>query len=318
MATIKDLLNVPVTGTTTTTTNDELEKVVSDVRAALGLSETDPTTALIGKIALMETAAKTKEEKEAVAKVKESLRVGNIATAGVTALKAVAAIAQTATGIKALKGLKAPTPPAPPERDVQLLERMRRAKLEAEQPVTPAMQRAREATAVETAGRAKEEARAATGGQIGLYAPIVQSTNLGILKQMRGGIAEDEAIRTQRQQIFDRLLQQRAGETARIQQSREKAFYGYQLPEFQAQRGAYAGLGQTGLTSMLDILGGIPEIAQIFASTRGTTVDTTGQQTPILPQTTPTGSPISPEGSFFFQGLPPEEQPEYFSPYATF
>jgi len=326
MAKITDLFNVPVTGTTN---KDELTKdeLVEALKTALGITKGDPITAGIGKLAAMEKAAKTKEEKTAVAEVKQALRVGNIAAAGVTALKAVAAIAQTVTGIKALKGLKPPTPPAPPERDVQLLERLRKAKIEAEQPVTPAMQRARESAAVEAAGRGRATARAATAGQLGLYAPLAQATNLGILKQMRAGVQEDESLRMQRQQIFDRLLQQRAGETARIQQAREKSFYGFQYPEFQAQRAGAVGLAQTGISSMLDILGGIPEIAQQFAAARKPAVPPTGQLTPSATsfspfspsglQLSPTGLPISPDGQpLFFQNLFPQEQPEYYSPYA--
>ncbi len=301
------------------------DELVEALRAALGMSEGDPITTGIGKLAAMESAAKTKEEKAAVAEVKKALRVGNIAAAGITALKTVAAIAQTAIGIKGLKGLKAPIPPAPPERDVQLLERMRKAKLEAEQPVTPAMQRAREATAVEAAGRGRETARAATAGQLGLYAPLAQATNLGILKQMRAGVMEDEALRTQKQQIFDRLLQQRAGETRGIQQAKQRAFYQYEYPEFRTERGAYAELAQTGISSMLDILGGIPEMAQRFAAARTPSpVGQQLQQSPALPQTTPTGLPLSPTGlpmspdvqPLFYQNLFPQEQPEYYSPYA--
>ena len=160
------------------------------------------------------------------------------------------------------------------------------------------MQRARESAAVEAAGRGRATARAATGGQLGLYAPLAQATNLGILKQMRAGVMEDEALKVQRQQIFDRLLQQRAGETARIQQSRERGFYGFEYPEFQAQRRGAVGLAQTGISSMLNILGGIPEMATAFAAGRRTP----SEAPPALPQTTPTG-------------LFPEEQPEYFSPY---
>ena len=297
---------------------------------SIGATETDDYNTIIGKMKVTEDAAKTKEEKAAVAEVKKALRVGAIASIPVNILKSVAAIAQTVTGIKGLKGLKAPIPPAPPERDVQLLERMRRAKLEAEQPVTPAMQRAREAQAVEAAGRGRETARAATAGQLGLYAPLAQATNLGILKQMRAGVQEDEALRMRRQQMFDALLRQRAGETAQIQQSKERGFYGYEYPEFQAQRKGYQRLGQAGISGMLDILGGIPEMAQQFAAGRKPAVPTEQplqQPTPTfstpglqLPtpgwELSPMGLPPSPNGRpNFFQNLFPEEQPEYFSPY---
>ncbi len=304
MATIKDLLNVPVSGATN---EDELTKdeLVEALRTALGITKGDPISAGIGKLATMEKAAKTKEEKAAVAEVKKALRVGNIAAVGVTALKTVAAIAQTATGIKELKGLKPPTPPAPPERDVQLLERLRKAKIEAEQPVTPAMQRARESQAVEAAGRGRATARAATAGQLGLYAPLAQATNLGILKQMRAGIAEDESLRMRRQQIFDALLQQRAGETARIQQSRERGFYGFEYPEFQAQRAGAVGLAQTGISSMLNILGGIPEIATAFAAGRRTPEERGRRRDNGF-------SPLQPEYSPVPQLMPLEDVPYAF------
>lgn len=233
------------------------------------------------ELGALDAAVKTEKERRDLEEVKRAKRAGAIAFVPVNILKSVAAIAQTVTGIRGLKGLRAPIPPAPPERDVQLLERMRRARLEAEQPVTPAMQRAREATAVEAAGRGRETARAATAGQLGLYAPLAQATNLGILKQMRAGVMEDEALRAQRQQIFDRLLQQRAGETARIQRAKEQRFYGFQYPEFEAQRAGYRKMAQAGVTGMQDILGGIPEMATAFAAGRKTPVSPTGQ--PIYP-----------------------------------
>jgi len=279
------------------------------------------------QVSAIAAAAKTDKERREVEQIRQAKRAGAIASIPVNILKSVAAIAQTVTGIKALKRLKPPTPPAPPERDVQLLERLRGAKLEAEQPVTPAMQRARESQAVEAAGRGRATARAATAGQLGLYAPLAQATNLGILKQMRAGVMEDEALRTQKQQIFDRLLQQRAGETARIQQSRERGFYGFEYPEFQAQRRGAVGLAQTGISSMLDILGGIPQIAQQFAA--GRNPSPTGQLTPTATsptfpqfspsglQLSPTGLPISPNGQpQFYQNLFPQEPQEYYSPYA--
>ncbi len=255
------------------------------------------------QLGAMSVAAKTEKERRDVEQIRSAKRAGAIASIPVNILKSVAAIAQTVTGIKALKGLKPPAPPAPPERDVQLLERLREARLEAEQPVTPAMQRAREAQAVEAAGRGRATARAATAGQLGLYAPLAQATNLGILKQMRAGVQEDEALRIQRQQIFDRLLQQRAQETTQIQRSKERGFYGYEYPEFQAQRGAYAGLAQTGISGMLDILGGIPEMATAFAAGRRT------------PEPTLAATPLVTPPALPQQGLFPEEQPEYFSPY---
>ncbi len=273
---------------------------------------------------------KTDQQKKDLEQVRQAKRAGAIASVPVNILKSVAAIAQTVTGIKGLKGLKAPIPPAPPERDVQLLERMRRAKLEAEQPVTPAMQRAREAQAVEAAGRGRETARAATAGQLGLYAPLAQATNLGILKQMRAGVQEDEALRMRRQQIFDRLLQQRAQETQGIQQAKQRGFYQYEYPEFKAQRRGYQRLGQAGISGMLDILGGIPEMAEQFAAGRKPAVTTEQplqQPTPTfstpglqLPtpgwELSPMGLPPSSDGRpNFFQNLFPEEQPEYFSPY---
>ena len=282
-------------------------------------------------------AEKTEKQKKDLEQLKKAKRTGAIAAVSADVLKSVFAIAQTVTGIK---GLKAPIPPAPPERDPQLLERLRTAKLEAEQPVTPAMQRAREAQAVEAAGRGRATARAATAGQLGLYAPLAQATNLGILKQMRAGVAEDEALRTQKQQIFDRLLQQRAGETRGIQQAKQRGFYQYEYPEFQAQRRGYQRLGQAGLTGMLDILGGIPQIATAFAAGRRTPEGRESRQlerTPFteygfaplqqgyspLPQLLPEedisygGQPLSPEQRpqptpYLF----PEEQPEYFSPYS--
>lgn len=193
---------------------------------------------------------------------------------------ALKAYLKTSIGVKAaglglgifqfLKGEKAerealakrPTPPKPMEREplleAEIAEVQRRAELG-----RPEIRRA-----AELAGAQAERELVEAGAPLGLpgYVSAVQAGKLGTQRLRTEAAFREEQMKETARTRLERLVGERMRETERMQAGREKAFYGYEYPEFQRELGAGQALGATGLQNIMNVLAGVPKSIYTYAN----------------------------------------------------